>query len=147
MTLKPALPPGQERIVYLTYPLSILLMILSYVLIGVFGWKGSRTLGAWPAVLTGTILVMLALLIYKKKTSWFIKLQNIIGRIVEQYSFLRQAVEKLTRFSWIYDILGWLFKFVGKFVNWFTFLLEGNSGLLWGVVFLVLLVMFIGGRG
>ncbi len=147
ITLKPALPEGQERIIYLTYPLSILIMILSYVLIGVFGWKGSRTLGAWPAVLTGTILVLLFILIYKKRSSWFIGLQNLFARIAQQYSFLTPVIEKVTRFSWIYDIFGWFFKFIGKFVNWFTFLLEGNSGLLWGIVFLVLLIMFIGGRG
>ena len=147
MILKQLLPKGQERIIYLTYPLSILLMILAYVIIGVFGWKGSRTIGAWPAVITGTILVTLAIMVFKMRPSWFARLQNIISKISVRYSFLRQGVDKLLRFTWIYSLFGWLFKFIGKFVDWFTFLLEGNSGLLWGIIFLVLLIMLIGGIG
>ena len=50
---KEFIPTGLERIVYLTYPLSILLLISSFVIIGLFGWRGSRIVGAWPAIITG----------------------------------------------------------------------------------------------
>lgn len=147
LILKTTLAQGQEKIIYLTYPLSILLMITSYAIIGVFGWRGSRTLGAWPAVITGTVLSILAILAYKFRASWFTRFDKIRGRFTTQYAYIRQGVEKLIRFTWIYGLFGWIFKFIGKFVDWFTFLLEGNSGLLWGIIFLVLLMMFIGGRG
>lgn len=147
MINKPALASGQERIIYLTYPFSLTLMMLAYLIIGIFGWKGSRTIGAWPAVITAAILGFLTLIIYRIKASWFSKVWNSILLFLKQFSFLRLGVTKIFRFTWIYDIFGWIFKIVGRLVDWFTYLLEGTSGVLWGVVILVLLIMLLGSRG
>ena len=46
---------------------------------------------------------------------------------------------QLFKFSWVYTLFRWIFGMIGKIIDWFTFLLEGESGLLWGMVFLILL--------
>ena len=56
---KPEIPQGQERIIYLTYPVSILLLILGYFFVGMFGWHGSRTIGGWWY--SGFLFILLAI--------------------------------------------------------------------------------------
>ena len=88
------MPTGLERIVYLTYPSSILLLIISYVIIGLFGWRGSRIVGAWPAIITGIVIIMLIMIIridYLPHQITNVKI-SFDGISLNKYSFLRQYV-------------------------------------------------------
>ena len=142
---KPALPEGQERIVYLTFPLSILLLILSYIIIGIFGWPGSLSMGAWRAVIIGAGIFILVLLVYIKYSSRLKDYQSNTRTILQRNPIIYKNGTKLLKFTWVYSIINGGINILAKAVNWFTFLLEGDSGLLWGMVFLVLLVMIISG--
>jgi hypothetical protein len=144
---KAFMPTGLERIVHLTYPLSILLLIISYIIIGLFGWRGSRIVGAWPAIITGITIVMLAMLIRKVFLHQITRLTTLFTDLINKYSDVRKYAITVFKFSWVYTIFRWIFGIIGKIIDWFTFLLEGESGLLWGLVFLILLIMVIGGRG
>jgi hypothetical protein len=144
---KANMPAGLERIVYLTYPLSILLLIISYIIIGLFGWRGSRIIGAWPAIITGIVIIVLTILLNKYLSRQIINLKTAITDLIKKYSFIRQYISTILKFSWVYILFQWIFGVIGRIIDWFTFLLEGESGLLWGMVFLILLIMVIGGQG
>jgi hypothetical protein len=144
---KAFMPTGFERIVYLTYPLSILLLIISFVVIGLFGWRGSRIVGAWPAIITGFVIIILTMIGNKFLPRQITYVMNSLADFINKYSLIRQYARKIFKFSWVYTLFRWIFGIIGRIINWFTFLLEGESGLLWGMVFLILLIMVIGGRG
>ncbi len=143
---KPMLPSGQEKIIYLTYPFSILLLIISYIIIGLFGWPESRTIGAWPAILTGVAILAVVVLIYKKYRNKIHGISFIAVEVVNKLPLSRQKKGNFINFSWIYSGIRISIELLGRMVNWFTFMLEGSSGLLWGMVFLIIMVMIIGGR-
>jgi len=67
--------------------------------------------------------------------------------LMNKYSYVRKYAITISRFSWVYTFFRWIFGIIGKIIGWFTFLLEGESGLLWGMVFLILVIMIISGRG
>jgi hypothetical protein len=137
---------GQEKIIYLTYPLSIIFIITSYLLIGLFGWPGSRTIGAWPAILTAIVIIILSMLVNKRYSHIFQEHKATIFRILNNFPHLQKNISSFVSFSWIYKGLDLIIGMVGKIVNQFTFMLEGNNGLLWGMVLLIILVMIIGLR-
>ena len=143
---KPMLPTGQEKIIYLTYPLSILLLIISYFIIGLFGWPGSRTIGAWPAILTGVAIMAVIVIIYKKYSQKIHGIRVIAMDVVNKFPLSRQKNGNFINFSWVYTGIRISIEVLRRMVNWFTFMLEGSSGLLWGMVFLIIMVMIIGGR-
>jgi hypothetical protein len=144
--MKPMLALGQEKIIYLTYPLSIIFIITSYLLIGLFGWPGSRTIGAWPAILTAIVIIILSMLVNKRYSHIFQEHKATIFRILNNFPHLQKNISSFVSFSWIYKGLDLIIGMVGKIVNQFTFMLEGNNGLLWGMVLLIILVMIIGLR-
>ncbi len=144
---KAFMPTGFERIVYLTYPLSILLLIVSFVIIGLFGWRGSRIVGAWPAIITGFVIIILTMLVNRFLPRQITYVMNSFADFIKKYSFIRQYIRTIIKFSWVYTLFRWIFGIIGRIIDWFTFLLEGESGLLWGMVFLILLIMVIGTRG
>lgn len=142
---KPALSEGQERIVYLTYPLSILLLIISYLVLGIFGWPGSMGIGSWRAVLTGVGIAIIGMIIYRVLSS---KINGILEQVryfLQTNPNIKRLIGEKLKFSWVSSIMKWMINNIAKAVNWFTFLLEGERGLLWGIVFLVLIVMIISG--
>ena len=144
---KAFIPSGLERIVYLTYPFSILLLIISYVIIGLFGWRGSRIIGAWPAIITGLGIILIMLIVNRFLPRQINYVKNSFEEFIKKYSFIRQYVRTIFTFTWVYTLFRWIFGMIGRIIDWFTFLLEGESGLLWGMVFLILLIMVIGTRG
>jgi hypothetical protein len=137
-------PSGDERIVYLTHPLSLLAVLMAYLGIGFFGWPGSMTAGAWPAVVLASASSGVVYLVRKplraaylsltvKGKAWFghfqplIQVRRWVGRV--DISGLQQGMISLFRLM----------------VTGLSFLLEGPGGLLWGLILMVILVMAIGG--
>jgi len=141
----PPLDPNQERIVYLMYPMSIIMLLITYLFIGFYGWPGSYTLGSWMAVLLGSIFSALSYFIWRYRYRIREKIATGIARL------MLQRIQRLM--DWIKLILNpsYLSKGVTRVVailrliiGWSSDLLEGQSGLLWGIVMLVLLSMIIG---
>jgi hypothetical protein len=146
---KPEIPEKLEQIIYLTYPLSILLLVLGYLFVGLFGWHGSRTVGAWwisvPLFLAVTAWVVLDRRT-GRPTRWLEKIRSI-GAIEEDRESLT-FIQKFADLEWFYSAFRYLSRGLGSLVNAVTFLLEGSAGIFWAILVLVLFfaVLNLGGK-
>jgi hypothetical protein len=135
---------GEERIVYLTHPLSQVVILAAYVGIGLFGWPGSFTPGAWSAVILAAAITAVIILIRKPL---FTAYQYIFSRLKLRLgrSGLPEKIRKyLSRIN-LNGIRVTLISIVRNLVVGVSFLLEGPVGLLWGLILMVILVMAVGG--
>jgi len=83
----------------------------------------------WPLILMAA-LAGLGVVAYRQKTS-----------IPDQIFFRLDSIFSL---RWVYTLIGWVFAAIGRLVAGVTFLLEGEGGVLWALVFLALLVSVLG---
>ncbi len=136
---KPEIPQKMEQIIYLTFPLSILILTLSYIFVGLFGWHGSRVIGNWP-VSTLIFIILLAYLVCDKRTGvpkrWLEWLREKSMTQIPQP--LAQQIRKVVDFQWILVVARYLYIGLGWIVRQLTFLLEGNAGIFWAVLLMVL---------
>jgi hypothetical protein len=67
---------------------------------------------------------------------------------LHQRGFIRMPIEnnilsKIFTFGWFYQILWWVYRSTSRFVAYMSNLLEGEGGVLWAVLIIILMVMFI----
>ena len=138
---KPELPAGQEQIIYLTNPLSILLIFIAFIFTGLFGWQNSRVLGYWWIPIIFTILAIV-LFIWNRQTKKLLVIRDSIQHFSSTSASPRLVgfLENVINFRWIYNLLRSVFSFIGRLIQAITFLLEGNGGILWAFLVLAILL-------
>jgi hypothetical protein len=110
------------------YPFGIMILLLVMLLMGFFGWDGSLRLGNW---LIGLIVAGLAVGLV-----WLTPRLRILNPV--RAHWVRPA--GTSWFDWGYQALWNLYRQVGRLSNAFTGLLEGESGIMWTLLFLVLFI-------
>jgi hypothetical protein len=113
------------------YLTGIGLLLFTIIFLGLFGWGGSLQLGAW---VIGLIASFLAL-----------GLTLAIPRI-RMITPLRAHWIQPANSPWLeraYRVLWDLYRQVGQVTQTFTTILEGNSGIMWTLLFLALFVSLI----
>jgi len=147
--LKPGGEPGAlESWARLVYPLGLILIIQSMVALGLVGWPGALTLGVWwLALMSNTLIVAILLLIRRFGVSapYFQLPSSSKLRIVSDYVLPR--IEPIFRLDWLYRVAWQLFYFLGKILKLFSSILEGEGGILWTALILVLLIALFSGTG
>ena len=145
---KSDIPTRMEQIIYLTFPLSILILIASYLFIGLFGWHGSRTYGNWP-LSTLLFVLVLAWLIWDRRTG---KPGKFLEFAREKYTQqmnqpLAVQIRKVVDFQWILELVKYIYIGFGWVVRQLAFLLEGSAGIFWAILLMVLFfaILNIGG--
>jgi len=136
---------GMERWLQIIYLSGLTTLIVSHWIIGIFGWDGSFTSGIWWA---STISVTMAAIIYISslrklskgqgkddipKLTWIGYLWNVIG--------VRIAV--LFRLDWFYRLIYRIFRIMQGILTSFTALLEGQGGILWTFLLMILVVTLL----
>ncbi len=137
---------GTERWLQIVYLLGLLVLVVSHWMIGIFGWKGSLTPGTWWAptlsiVITGGFFIFFL----QKKTSG--KLQEALRRlswINYIWSLIGQRFATFFSLEWFYRFMYRVFIILQIIQVNFTALLEGQGGILWTILFLVLIVTILG---
>jgi len=135
---------GDERIVYLTHPLSLMVVIIAYLGIGIFGWPGSLTPGAWPAVILAASFSGVIFLMRKPLRIVYLNLSIKVKTWLVQFRPLVTVRRVISRVD-IKKIQQASISMLRSVVLGLSFLLEGPGGLLWGLILMVILVMAIGG--
>jgi len=110
------------------YPIGIMLLLLTIILLGFFGWDGTLQLGNWIAGLIVSLLTFVLL--------WLTPRLRILNPV-------RAHWVRPTNASWLdlgYRALWSLYRQLGRVSNAFTNLLEGESGIMWTLLFLVLFI-------
>jgi hypothetical protein len=138
---------GMERWVHLTYPAGLVLLMITYVFLGIYGWSGSWTMGGIWASGSVSILAILAgfLLWRRKKTATGIEeLQWISHPLVAN---IHNKFVRISSLDWVYRILWALYRGIGHLTASITTVLEGEGGVLWALLLLTLLLSLLSSNG
>jgi hypothetical protein len=112
------------------YPIGISLLLLMAVLLGFFGWAGTMQFGSW---FTGLITSLLTLGLI-----WLTPRLRILNPV-------RAHWVRPTNVSWLewgYQLLWNVYRQLGRVSNLISNVLEGESGVMWTLLFLVLFISF-----
>lgn len=110
------------------YPIGIMLLLLLTILLGLFGWDGSLQFGNWFAGLIAFILAVGLL--------WLTPRARILNPV--RAHWVRPT--NPSWLDWLYQGLWGLYRRLGRLSNAFIGLLEGESGIMWTLLFLVLFI-------
>ncbi|MBI5352634.1 MAG: hypothetical protein HZB50_08375 [Chloroflexi bacterium] len=119
--------PGWARSVY---PAGILLLIISQLLLGFFGWDGALMVGAWlPAVIASLLTVGLV---------WATPRFRIFNPI--RAHWVNPASSRINIF---YNSFWALYRTIARVGNTITNVLEGEGGIMWTILFLVIFISLL----
>jgi len=144
--LNRALQPGGEvgaleswaRVVY---PLSFILIILMVIALGLIGWPGSFTPGIWWIVLLSNGFIGIAILLIRRFGASLSNLQLPANSTIRKvFDWLFPRLDTVFRLEWVYRAVWNIYRFIGKVLNNFSAILEGEGGILWTIVILMLLL-------
>jgi len=143
--LRPGDQPDEvERWTQVAYSLGLLLLVGLGWMLGVLGWAGSFTRGLWWASMISVLLAIGAgvpIFILWKRGRDLTQFQQ--GWLWRVGSRVGNSVSQILRFNWLYQFFGWVYEWIGRFIRLVTEMLEGAGGILWVLVFLVLLITVV----
>ncbi|MCJ7703693.1 MAG: hypothetical protein MUO62_19105, partial [Anaerolineales bacterium] len=123
-----------ERWVWLVYPFGLAILPLTHfwVIFSIGGFSppegGFLSFGWWGAVLVwGTAGLFWVL--HQRQPVWT--------------QTIAQRFKSTTSLGWLYRILWWGYRNISKFISYLALLLEGQGGVLWAVLIVILLILFI----
>ena len=135
--LRHAIHPGQaslesqEKWVKIIYPTGLLILIATAFLLGLWGWPGARTIGPWW--LAGTAILLAA--------GFTILARRFLFRLPS--ASISNQWTQIFRLEWVYSILKTLYNFLFRIANALTGAFEGEGGLLWTFLFLILILSLL----
>jgi hypothetical protein len=112
------------------YPIGISLLLLTAILLGLFGWSGTLQLGNW--------FIGLLILLLTVGLLWLSPRLRILNPV-------RAHWVRPTSATWLdrgYDVLWNLYHQLGRVSNVISNMLEGESGIMWTLLFLALFISF-----
>lgn len=108
------------------FPIGISILLLLTLLLGFFGWEGSLKFGNWFANLAACLLAA--------GLVWLLPRARILNPVRAHWVQPANA----SWLDWAYQGLWVLYRQIGQLSNAFIGLLEGESGIMWTLLFLVL---------
>jgi hypothetical protein len=116
------------------YPIGILTLLLTSLQLGFFGWDGALRLGTWFTGLAASLL-SLGLL-------WLSPRLRILNPV--RAHWVRPSSPSWL--DWGYQALWGIYRQLGRLSNLFTNVLEGESGIMWTLLFLALFISIFSQR-
>ena len=112
------------------YPIGISILLLTTIVLGSFGWTGALQLGN---LFVGGLAVLLALGLL-----WLTPRLRILNPV--RAHWVRPA--NASWLDWGYESLWSLYRQLGRVSNTISNMLEGESGIMWTLLFLALFISF-----
>ena len=117
---------NHNKFTVLIYPLGISFMLFTLLLLGIWGWQGAASIGAWQLSLISILLITLFVWAYPR----------IRSLIPLQAHWLKPDTKKSKNFIYI---LSWnIYHFLRNLTFQLTNLLESDGGILWALLFIIL---------
>ncbi len=132
---------GIEKHARISFPLGLVLIIETLLVIGLVGWPGSFNFGTpFPALVSlGVVFLGVFATLRLGLTVPFTDLQ----RRLPAYRLARTLFDQATyilSLRWLRQFLAWLFSVLSGMGRVLTRIVEGPGGILWSLVFIMLLV-------
>lgn len=112
------------------YPIGVFLLLLVTVLLGLFGWPGTLQIG--NVVVGGLAALLTAVLV------WLSPRARILNPV--RAHWIRPT--NVTWLEWGYGLLWNTYRQLGRVSNVISNVLEGESGIMWTLLFLALFISF-----
>jgi len=151
--LKFTLEPGGETSVLeswarLVYPLGLIIIIQAIITSGLIGWPGSLILGVWWLPIFSILIIFGAF--YLIRTAGFdaanIKLPSSSG-ITKVLNWILPRLEPVFRLEWVYRLIWRIVEGFSRILKIFSVIIEGEGGILWTILLLVLLISLLSSIG
>ena len=110
------------------YPFGISIILLTILLLGLFGWNGTLQLGNWLAALIATPLTFGLL--------WLIPRMRLLNPVRAHWVRSTES----TRLDVVYQTIWELYRGIRRITSIFSNVLEGESGIMWTLLFLALFI-------
>ncbi len=117
------------------YPFGIGILLATLILLGLFGWDGALTIGTLPAGLAAAALTG-ALVWLTPRLRW---LNPVRAHWI-------QPAGGVSRLDMVYRTLWNLYRQIGRLSESITTALDGDGGILWALLFLVLFLSLLAPR-
>jgi hypothetical protein len=132
----------------IVYPLGLIIIIQAILTLGLIGWPGSLTTGAWWLPVTSNALVIGALILIRRLgiSPPYLQLPAS-SRLAGILDWITPRLEPVFRLEWIYQAAWHVFSFFGRILHIFSTILEGEGGILWTTLLLVLLITLLTAGG
>ena len=132
----------------IVYPLGLIIIIQSILVMGLIGWPGSLTIGVWWPGVVSALLVIASFILIRRLgiTPPYIQLPASSG-FTKALNWVIPRLEPVFRLEWVYRVIWWVNNLVGKLLYGFSTILEGDGGILWMILLLVLLMTILTGGG
>jgi len=151
--LNRALQPGGEvgaleSWARLVFPLGMIIIIQAILALGLIGWPGSLTIGVWWLALVSNVLIVLAMVIIKRfgLSPPYVQLPTSSG-LAKVVDWALPRLEPIFRLEWLYQAAWLITNFLGRILKGISSILEGEGGMLWAILLLVLLISLLTGGG
>jgi hypothetical protein len=138
---------GLEKHARITYPLGLILIVQTIIIIGLAGWPGVLTAGKWWASLVSLALTGLGAGLYLKLAAK-LPLASVATNLplYRFWTLLLKSFQQFLSLQWLYKALAWLMGQFGALAALLNRVLDGEGGILWSLVFLaVLITLFLSG--
>jgi hypothetical protein len=116
------------------YPIGISVLLLTTVLLGLFGWSGTRQVGNWFVAILVSLLTLSLL--------WLTPRMRVLNPV--RAHWVRPA--NASWLDWGYRFLWNIYSRLGRVSNTVSNMLEGESGIMWTLLFLALFISFFSQR-
>lgn len=136
---------GLEKYARITFPLGLVTLIQTILVLGLVGWPGVLTIGDLRGSLGSLSLVLIGLLIgwqFGFRVEMDVLSQKIpFYRLISVvFNFFRKALS----LSWVPGLVKRVYTPVAGLAGFFSQILEGDGGILWSLVFLLILsILFL----
>lgn len=132
-----------ERWMVAVYIFGLVLLILCHWLIGLFGMPIPLQAGIWWVAMISILVAAIVLLFI-----WFWQKSGLAVFLrkdprLELGRRVFNVLEAILRLDWFYWIIGLMLKEVQGVIEFFTHLLEGEGGVLWTLLLILLLASFL----
>jgi hypothetical protein len=129
----------KEKWIWLTYPLGLFILILTHWLIFIFSDLMLNDPGIIYASITAFILALLLFVLIKKFLQYS-EYSEFIQDILRPFG---KFITNLLSLRWLYRLIWFLLGFIQRIVNILANILEGQGGIVWVIVFLIMLITLI----
>lgn len=141
---------GLEKYARITFPLGLVILIQTILVLNLAGWPGVLTTGSLPGSGISLFIVLVALVLGWK--FGFDKASTKLPQTIPFYRLLSLMISSLRQFlslAWVSTAFRKLFIALSSLGAFFNQIIEGDGGVLWSLVFIVILsIIFLslGGR-
>ena len=136
-----------EKQARITFPLGLVFILQTILVLGIVGWPGVFTLGRWWVPLFSVGLVALAIVVFFR-LGLKLPFTNLEQKL-PLYRVLQAAltwIENFFSLDWIYSGIELFSRQIGRLSNAGTDLIEGEGGVLWSLIFMIALIsIFVAG--